>query len=131
MPECFLSRYRVQTYVGDDIGVQSIALAAVTDQSRIRGEEGALGRLAVELCTTELEVHGGCARAKVSAGQGRRGRGTGVGGARDADQRSGGEREEGGEDESSGIHFVGLFGICGEDRLVENECGGGLRKESD
>lgn len=56
--------------VGDDVGVEGIALAAVGDEGVVRGEEGALGGLAVELGTAELEVNGGCAVAKVGVGEG-------------------------------------------------------------
>lgn len=47
--------------VGDDVGVQGVALAAVGNEGRVGREEGALGRLAVELGAAQLEVH--CRRA--------------------------------------------------------------------
>lgn len=56
--------------VGDDVGVEGIALTAVGDEGVVSGEEGALGGLAIELGTAELEVNGGCAVTKVSVGEG-------------------------------------------------------------
>lgn len=105
------------TYVGDDVGVQGIALSRIGNKRSIRGEEGTLSSLAVELSTTKLKVHGGRAGAKVSAGEGR-GAGGGVGRAGDADHGTRGEGEEGGEDDSGGKHFECLY-LSEEDRLVE------------
>lgn len=99
------------TYVGDDVGVQGIALSSAGNEGGIRGEEGALGRLAVELGAAELEVHGGRAGAKVGTGQGR-GRGGGVGRARDADHGPRGEGDQSGEDDGGGKHFVNDLCFC-------------------
>lgn len=72
----------VANKVGDDVGIERVALARRGHQGRVRGEEGALGRLAVELCPAKLEVHGRGATAKVGAcdrGGASGGRGGGVG----------------------------------------------------